>query len=81
MLFTLYRIGQAAFIVTVTVALWPLFISFGDLLHWLLAGLGMLELSEHFVVRWIDGNGRFRQRFSHAWLVRGAGEAQVVRSI
>lgn len=67
-LFTLYRIGQAAFLVTATVALWSLLTSFGDLLHWLLVGLGLLEFSEHFVVRWIDGNGRlFIQRPSHAW--------------
>ncbi len=76
MLFTLYRIGQAAFIVIVIVALWSIFSSFGDLLHWLLVGLGLLELSEHFVVRWIDGNGRlFVQRFSHAWLGGAAGIA------
>jgi hypothetical protein len=68
MLFTLYHIGQAAFLITATVALWSLFSSFGDVLHWLLVGLGLLEFSEHFVVRWIDGNGRlFIRRPSHAW--------------
>lgn len=74
MLFALYRIGQVAFIVTATVALWSLFSSFGELLHRLLVGLGLLEFSEHFVVRWIDGSGRlFIQRRSHAWL-GGAAE-------
>lgn len=68
MLFALYRIGQAAFLVIAIAALWSLFSSFGDLFHWLLIGLGLLEFSEHFVVRWIDGNGRlFIQRPSHAW--------------
>ncbi len=68
MLFMLYRIGQAACIVTVTVAFWSLFSSFGDVLHWILVGLGLLEFSEHYVVRWIDGNGRlFIQRPSHTW--------------
>ena len=65
-LLLLYHIGQAAFICTATVALWSLFSSFGDLLHWFLVGLGLLEFSVHFVVRWIDGDGRlFIQRPSH----------------
>jgi hypothetical protein len=69
MLFMLYRIGQAAFIFTATVAFWSLFSSFGDVLHWTLVGLGLLEFSVHFMVRWIDGNGRlFIQRPSHAWI-------------
>jgi hypothetical protein len=76
MLFTLYRIGQVAFIVTATVALRSLFNSFGDRFHWLLVGLGLIEFSEHFVVQWIDGNGRlFVQRPSHAWLGGAAGIA------
>ncbi len=75
-LFTFYRIGQAAFLVIMTVATWSLFSLFGDLLHWLLIALGFLEFSEHFVIRWIDGNGRlFIQRPSHAWLGGAAGIA------
>lgn len=76
MSFPLYRLGQAAFIVTAIAALWSLFSSFGDLLHWLLVGLGLLEFSEHFVVRWIDGNEKlFIKRPSHAWLGGAAGIA------
>lgn len=76
MLLTLYRIGQAAFFVTATVALWSLCSSFGDLFHWLLVGLGLLEFSEHVVVRWIDGNGRlFIRRPPHTWRGGAAGIA------
>ncbi|MCS6826393.1 MAG: hypothetical protein NZ553_07260 [Caldilinea sp.] len=76
MLFMLYRIGQATFVVTMAVALWSLFSLFGNLSHWLLVGLGLLECSEHFVVRWLDGNGKFFiQRPSHAWIGGAAGIA------
>lgn len=68
MLFMLYRIGQAVFIFTLAIALWSVFSLFGDFLHWGLIGLGLLEFSMHFAVRWMDGNGQlFMRRPANAW--------------
>ncbi len=76
MLLALYRIGQVAFVGTAAVAVWSLLYSFGDVLHGAIVGLGLLEFSEHFAIRWLDGQGRwFTQRPVRAWMGGAAGIA------
>ncbi len=76
MLLALYRIGQVAFVGTAAVAIWSLLHSFGDVLHGAIVGLGLLEFSEHFAIRWLDGQGRwFTQCSRRAWIGGAAGIA------
>lgn len=72
----LYRIGQVAFVLILTIGVGSVFTLAGEPLHWLLVGLNLLECSEHFMARWLDGNGKlFTQRPSHAWMGGAAGIA------
>ncbi len=75
-LLALYRIGQVAFVGTAAVAIWSLLHSFGDVLHCVMLGLALLEFSNYFVIRWLDGQGRwFTQRSRRAWIGGAAGIA------
>jgi hypothetical protein len=76
MLLALYRIGQVACVSTAAMAIWSLAHSFGDVLHGAMIGLALLEFSNHFAIRWLDGQGRwFTQRSRRAWIGGAAGIA------
>ncbi|MDW8438787.1 MAG: hypothetical protein RMM16_12225, partial [Chloroherpetonaceae bacterium] len=55
----LYRLGQVAFLLASAFFLAMALASIAQSHHWLFFIYFAIELSEHFLFRWIDGNGKF----------------------
>jgi putative flippase GtrA len=60
-----YALGVSSLVVGLGASVWGVAVGANSLLHWLVALLVVIELGEHFGVRWVDGHGRW---LSRRWL-------------
>lgn len=60
LLLALYALGAIAFLSVVGVMVWSIVRPLGDMLHWVMLGMGIMECGEHFGVRWVDGASHWR---------------------
>jgi hypothetical protein len=64
-LLTCYALGVGAFVTGLAAGTWGLLAGVADVAHGLFLLLFVIDVGEHFGVRWVDGQGRF---FAGKWL-------------
>ncbi|MDW8403412.1 hypothetical protein [Chloroflexus sp.] len=70
----LYWIGASALVVAIGLAIWGVSTRFANSLFWLFTLFALVELTQYFAIRWIDGQGRWWWRYPPArWRGGAAG--------
>ncbi|MCL6481971.1 MAG: hypothetical protein K6U02_09605 [Firmicutes bacterium] len=57
-----YALGVSSLVIGLGASVWGVAVGVNHLLHWLMGLLSVIELREHFGIRWVDGQGRWLSR-------------------